>query len=471
METIRVCRNGKVALEDQKFAFNADAKNAFLLSNYENPKTRKTNKGYLMKLDNFERRLNKDIINFTLEEYEEFLISLQAKKLDSLKGKISVIKQYVKKTFGEASYNLSALPQIRDFNKYCEEKYITYRTLIEMEDSLINDCDKCLLELLFNGVKPNEIPKIKHSDIDFEKLTIKIISDSSIRLIYGCTERCFSLLKRTIEETSYIEKNGADMDRRQRFFAQSTFVFKKVGGGIDDNPVEPSYLQDRVRQINKWLDIEDNLTVTSIYQSGILHASYIIIQKSANNKLFKDRNAVAQLAQRFNFCNQVYNENRKINDEVGRLQRLIKNGIKSTYTDDYFITESELFYINCEYEELVEQNFELESIVDVKNPEGAKKEYYVTRYERDPVNRQNAIRIHGLTCHVCGFNFKGFYGDIGENFIEVHHIKPLHTLDEEVIINPETDLVCVCSNCHSMIHHKKDAILTVDELKELIRKQ
>ncbi|MBR3918614.1 MAG: HNH endonuclease [Clostridia bacterium] len=72
---------------------------------------------------------------------------------------------------------------------------------------------------------------------------------------------------------------------------------------------------------------------------------------------------------------------------------------------------------------------------------------------------------------VCGFDFEKTYGDLGKDFIEVHHTKPLFSLEEEVKINPRTDLVCVCSNCHRMIHRKRDSIISIDELKKIINKQ
>ena len=99
--------------------------------------------------------------------------------------------------------------------------------------------------------------------------------------------------------------------------------------------------------------------------------------------------------------------------------------------------------------------------------EGKKIEYRSVRYERDPVNRQNAIQIHGYKCMACGFDYETTYGELGKEFIEVHHSKPLSTLDGEVNINPKEDLVCLCSNCHSMIHRNKEA-LSLDELKEII---
>ena len=35
-------------------------------------------------------------------------------------------------------------------------------------------------------------------------------------------------------------------------------------------------------------------------------------------------------------------------------------------------------------------------------------------------------------------------------------------------MNPETDLVQLCSNCHKMIHRKTKTPLTIQELKEII---
>ena len=102
--------------------------------------------------------------------------------------------------------------------------------------------------------------------------------------------------------------------------------------------------------------------------------------------------------------------------------------------------------------------------------DGAKTEYYTNRYERNPANRKEAIRIHGTTCMACGFNFEETYGEIGKNYIEVHHVTPLFSLDGEIDIDPAKDLVVVCSNCHRMIHRNKDRVLTVQELKEYLKK-
>lgn len=100
--------------------------------------------------------------------------------------------------------------------------------------------------------------------------------------------------------------------------------------------------------------------------------------------------------------------------------------------------------------------------------EGKKKIYYSTKYERNYKNREAAIRIHGTKCMVCGFDFEEKYGELGKGYIEVHHIKPLSELDEEIVVNPETDLICVCSNCHRMLHRFKSYIVSVESLKQII---
>lgn len=107
----------------------------------------------------------------------------------------------------------------------------------------------------------------------------------------------------------------------------------------------------------------------------------------------------------------------------------------------------------------------------INKAEGNRIEYYTTRYERVLKYREAAIKIHGTKCQICGFDFKDKYGYIGENYIEVHHKKPLFSLDEKMIPNPEMDLVTICSNCHRMIHRKKNDIITPEQLKEIIQEQ
>jgi len=102
--------------------------------------------------------------------------------------------------------------------------------------------------------------------------------------------------------------------------------------------------------------------------------------------------------------------------------------------------------------------------------EGAKKQITVNAYERDPKARAACLKRHGYNCHVCGMNFQDIYGDIGKNFIHVHHRKPLAGRRMDYKVNPTIDLVPVCPNCHTMLHTSTPP-LGIEELKERIANQ
>ena len=118
---------------------------------------------------------------------------------------------------------------------------------------------------------------------------------------------------------------------------------------------------------------------------------------------------------------------------------------------------------------LVEPDAKYETAHTSNVLEGKKVAFYTTKYERNKSNRDKALKIHGYSCCICNINFKESYGEIGEGFIHVHHVKPLYSLDEEVVIDPSKDLVPVCPNCHAIIHRKKNQILSIDEVKQIYR--
>jgi 5-methylcytosine-specific restriction endonuclease McrA len=51
-------------------------------------------------------------------------------------------------------------------------------------------------------------------------------------------------------------------------------------------------------------------------------------------------------------------------------------------------------------------------------------------------------------------------------YIQIHHIKPVSEYEGEV--DPETDLVPLCANCHAMAHRRRVTVTSIDDLKALI---
>jgi 5-methylcytosine-specific restriction enzyme A len=87
-----------------------------------------------------------------------------------------------------------------------------------------------------------------------------------------------------------------------------------------------------------------------------------------------------------------------------------------------------------------------------------RKYVYHRKIERNRTAAKNAKKFHGTTCQACAFNFKNRYGEIGDGFIEAHHLRPIATLEEGVPIKYDvvSDFAVLCANCHRMIHRTTD---------------
>jgi 5-methylcytosine-specific restriction protein A len=121
--------------------------------------------------------------------------------------------------------------------------------------------------------------------------------------------------------------------------------------------------------------------------------------------------------------------------------------------------------------EVVEVDWQSDSDMldaDFEAQEGTSLLAWHYRRERNQTIRKRklgAVRAAGLpiACEVCDFDFGETYGHLGDGYIEVHHVLPLHAS------GPTTtrmdDLALLCSNCHRMIHRARPW-LTPDELKK-----
>ena len=94
----------------------------------------------------------------------------------------------------------------------------------------------------------------------------------------------------------------------------------------------------------------------------------------------------------------------------------------------------------------------------------------VTTYEKDSIARSQCLDHYGTNCQVCNLSFQDFYGDIGTDYVEVHHIVPLSDIPGEHPVDPIKDLIPLCPNCHRMTHKRKPPY-SIEELRKIIRIQ
>lgn len=350
---MKVCRNGLVALADRKFEVDSNNKEDFLQT--LNPNTAKTVKGALLKVDKFEKLVGKSIYDFNLSEVNELIENeFSFKSVASIRSSVSYVKKYINYCIEHNLTTLNPFEIITDYSQYVdksamENKYLMYAEVKMIEEKLVNFNDRCMLELLFNGLKPDELIRLKETDIDFEEKSI-IATDKkdNVRKILGCSDRCFELLKLTISQKVYYLNNGTAQSRkdpnkilknglgvRTLRFPESVYIFKTAGSKKENTPMEQKGLQARMRVIREWVN-NPYLTVTNLYFSGILHEAYHLMQEQKVKEL--DRYTVAQLADKFNYCEGYVpsgdDGHLVVNPRVGALQEIISQGIASLYLNE-----------------------------------------------------------------------------------------------------------------------------------------
>ena len=104
-----------------------------------------------------------------------------------------------------------------------------------------------------------------------------------------------------------------------------------------------------------------------------------------------------------------------------------------------------------------------------KYVEGARKQVLVNAYERNAKARKHCIRLYGACCIVCKLVLQDRYGMVGKDFIHVHHLRPVARAKGTYVLDPKTDLVPVCPNCHAMLH-RPAKMLTPEQLRVKLKR-
>ncbi len=113
---------------------------------------------------------------------------------------------------------------------------------------------------------------------------------------------------------------------------------------------------------------------------------------------------------------------------------------------------------------------------EIEFHEGSEYEIRGIRYERDQKARTQCVEYYkslnrGICrCDICKMSFEEVYGeDIGKDFIEVHHLIPISERGGDYKVNPITDLIPLCSNCHAMVHKGMGKGVTIEKIRERLR--
>lgn len=115
--------------------------------------------------------------------------------------------------------------------------------------------------------------------------------------------------------------------------------------------------------------------------------------------------------------------------------------------------------------------------VKVSEPKGKYKSDFLFQYHKNRETDPIVIKVkkemvlattQKLKCEVCSFDSLAFYGEIGNDLMEIHYNKELKK-EPGLESSEMSDFVVVCSNCHKALD-KNFGLLDALDLKNLIRK-
>jgi hypothetical protein len=101
--------------------------------------------------------------------------------------------------------------------------------------------------------------------------------------------------------------------------------------------------------------------------------------------------------------------------------------------------------------------------------EGLRNEYRATRAKRSRRLRNKALHLARGVCAVCRRDFSKFLDGRCQRVLQAHHCKQLSARMVPAVTKLD-DLVVVCANCHLLLHLDTDKTMTVDQLRNLLKK-
>lgn len=276
----------------------------------------------------------------------------------------------------------------------------------------------------------------------------------------------FQWVNRQLDELNSLpEKNKRDLLKKEEINirqsigeAVPTEIFFQIACNIRDIMEQEHFTNSTINKTIEEYDLCKSEKLMHFITENPLNLGAASLARIAELTNSKRENNAAYYTNKF-IVNEIYKQLPDFNkDEINILEPSVGVG---NFLPFVFKKYESVKQVNVDVVDIDERNLKILELL-------LQKQKMPSNINLHFIHAEAAIRIHGTKCMICGFDFEEKYGELGKGYIEVHHIKPLANLDEEVVINPETDLIGVCSNCHKMLHRFKNYIISVDELKQIV---
>lgn len=249
-------------------------------------------------VQSMEKAMNKDLYEFNPEEILTVIGDVSGTGLYSKQtglNRRSVISKYIdfalKEGYLTTGINFARLITPEEIEKLVSDKviknkFISKEELIYIVDMLDNAVDAAFLMLLFEGIKGKQLAEVRHlkiQDIDFENKILKLYDNDGSTRNRKVSQKLVDILFEAYLQREYknISKKGIEKTYQ---LPQSDYIIRNCTKETD-KPASYGTLTNRFNIIKNRAIGNPYLTITSIWESGMIYYTKTIIKERNLEKL------------------------------------------------------------------------------------------------------------------------------------------------------------------------------------------
>lgn len=270
-------------------------------------------------IEKYERTSRTSFEQFSIEDFEKFLVSLESYSVDSLDNTLRIILGFM--DFNKESFKENFTDEIKKYfmngrlNKLVStgKRYFSETEIVEIVDILEDFRDKMLILLMYEGFYDPQfhtITNLKISDIDFQSKTClgKPVSDMFCEIAQKTMKEKFV---NTYTQNSIVADD--ELIESDYLIREKISTLKRKDVVIGDN--FNGYSMNRYAILNRFTRIKkvfllDKLSSGAVYTSGIINRTanhvtkYCSIEEKGFRKEFidycmKEENVKSNMAYRY----------------------------------------------------------------------------------------------------------------------------------------------------------------------------
>jgi hypothetical protein len=262
------------------------------------------------KTENYEERLKKDCSQFTEQEVLNMYKSFKAKSYNVLLNYNVILKAYCTwvKYYNimdvKIAYDNITIDMLRPLIPADAKRILTREEVTEIEDQLLNDVDKSIVELLFLGVAGKNMEDIYAVDATCVHGDLLVVNGKE----FPMTDRLRVLLPPAFAETESMSY-GETMRIVKVIGAGRIYKERCNVRGIDTDDGRFRYFYRRIQLFRDYLGIP-NLTMKNIAKSGLWHYLQLGMKETdLDLRRFLKTPAGKKLAAQYGFAEDYYVDN------------------------------------------------------------------------------------------------------------------------------------------------------------------